>query len=220
MKGDWRPAAELWAELGISPLPEGTRRCAQPPYDTLPIERSEIPTGILLSRRADAWIREEQVEDVALPLYEGRMIGQFDFSQKGWVSGKGRTAVWRDIDWSEKVIEPQYPLGQPRLSLPTKARRGPRSHTCELALRPMPNHDFDLPAWRSGRRQRLLLRSEGRSTRIACVVSGVLSSFAFDLVIRQRLGGLNVSEFVMVEAPLPIRTPRRASRPQRTLCQA
>ena len=34
-----------------------------------------------------------------LPLYEGRMIGQFDFSQKGWVSGKGRTAVWREIPW-------------------------------------------------------------------------------------------------------------------------
>jgi hypothetical protein len=28
--------------------------------------------------------------DVALPFYEGRMIGLFVFSQKGWVSGKGR----------------------------------------------------------------------------------------------------------------------------------
>ena len=40
--------------------------------------------------RADAWIRESEIEDTALPLYEGRMIGQFDFSEKGWVSGKGR----------------------------------------------------------------------------------------------------------------------------------
>ena len=46
--------------------------------------------------------------DVLLPLYEGRMIGQFDFSKKGWVSGKGRTAVWRDIPWAKKVIEPQF----------------------------------------------------------------------------------------------------------------
>jgi len=37
----------------------------------------------------------KQVEDIALPLYEGRMIGQFDFSQKGWVSGKGRKAEWQ-----------------------------------------------------------------------------------------------------------------------------
>ena len=32
-------------------------------------------------------------DEIALPLYEGRMVGQFDVSQKGWVSGKGRSAV-------------------------------------------------------------------------------------------------------------------------------
>ena len=32
---------------------------------------------------------------LAFAFYEGRMIGQYDNSQKGWVSGKGRTAVWR-----------------------------------------------------------------------------------------------------------------------------
>jgi len=83
-------------------------RCAQPPYDSLPIPRADIPQGIILSREADAWIREDRIEDTALPLYEGRMIGQFDFSQKGWVSGKGRTAVWRDIPWDRKQIEPQF----------------------------------------------------------------------------------------------------------------
>src|SRR5208283_2931959 len=36
------------------------------------------------------WIGPER--DLALPLYEGRMIGQYDVSQKGWVEGKGRTA--------------------------------------------------------------------------------------------------------------------------------
>ena len=105
LKGDWRPIDELWAELGTQPLPEGDIRCAQPPYDRLPIPRADIPAGIVLSREADAFIREGAVEDVALPLYEGRMIGQFDFSQKGWVSGKGRSAVWRDIDWSSKRLE-------------------------------------------------------------------------------------------------------------------
>ena len=46
--------------------------------------------------------------DVALPFYEGRMIRQFDCSQKGWVSGKGRTAVWREIPFDQKRIEPQF----------------------------------------------------------------------------------------------------------------
>jgi len=52
------------------------------------------------------WLNAEN--EVAIPLYEGRMIGQFDFSKKGWVSGKGRGAKWRWIDWSDKVIEPQF----------------------------------------------------------------------------------------------------------------
>ena len=46
--------------------------------------------------------------DVALPFFEGRMIGQFDCSQKGWVSGKGRTAIWREILFDDKRFEPQF----------------------------------------------------------------------------------------------------------------
>ena len=84
-------------------------RCAQPPYDRLPVPRVAIPAGIVLSRNGTEWIWEGAgVEDVALPLYEGRMIGQFDFSEKGWVSGKGRAAVWREIPWERKQIEPQF----------------------------------------------------------------------------------------------------------------
>jgi hypothetical protein len=108
LKGDWRPISELWKELEIEPLPDGERRCAQPPYDRLPIPRVDIPYGIFLSREADAWLKEQSIEDIALPLYEGRMIGQFDFSQKGWVSGKGRGAIWEEIPWSIKNVHPQY----------------------------------------------------------------------------------------------------------------
>jgi hypothetical protein len=50
------------------------RRCAQPPYDSLPIPRADIPAGITLSRDADAWVREDKTEDIALPLYQGKMI--------------------------------------------------------------------------------------------------------------------------------------------------
>jgi hypothetical protein len=40
-------------------------------------------------------LKVENIEDVLLPLYEGRMIGQFDYSQKCHLSGSGRTAVWQ-----------------------------------------------------------------------------------------------------------------------------
>ena len=128
IKGDWRPIEELWRELRIDPsrvvplAPECERRiaepdvqrtdwrvrCAQPPYDRLPIPRADIPAGIVLSREGDAWVKDIGVSDVALPLYEGRMIGQFDFSEKGWVSGTGRSARWGDVPWGCKEVRPQY----------------------------------------------------------------------------------------------------------------
>ncbi|HBJ33847.1 MAG TPA: hypothetical protein DDZ51_03585 [Planctomycetaceae bacterium] len=49
---------------------------------------------------------------VSLPICEGRTIGQFDFSTKGWVSGTGRSAVWDDLDWNGKKVNPQFLMGR------------------------------------------------------------------------------------------------------------
>jgi hypothetical protein len=35
------------------------------------------------------------------------MLGQYDFAEKGWVSGRSRQAVWREVSWERKVIEPR-----------------------------------------------------------------------------------------------------------------
>ena len=61
---------------------------------------------------ADGWAHEDYIKEIALPLYEGRMIGQFDFSQKGWVSSKGRGSVWHEISFDKKVIEPQFAISR------------------------------------------------------------------------------------------------------------
>ncbi|MGE0446222.1 MAG: hypothetical protein AB7P99_13415 [Vicinamibacterales bacterium] len=76
--------------------------------DSRPVEEHPAEVGWIRLADGSVVVQEDAIEDVALPLYEGRMIGQFDFSEKGWVSGKGRSAVWRDIPWSGKKIEPQY----------------------------------------------------------------------------------------------------------------
>lgn len=57
-------------------------RCAQPPYDSLPISRADIPAGIILSRDADAWIKEDRIEDTALPLYTGKMMNLFQWNSQ------------------------------------------------------------------------------------------------------------------------------------------
>lgn len=200
--GKWRRIAELWHELNVKPLAEGERRMAQPPYDTLPIPRVDIPAGIILSRDATHWIREEEVEDVALPLYEGRMIGQFDFSQKGWVSGKGRSAVWKDIPWEQKVIEPQflmakldylanshcmyYPkLAHMRVGSATNSRS---AAACPVSL--VPTSDTTAIFYK-------------HSWRFAASLAGVFNSFVFDYITRKRLVGLHLDHHVFAQNPLP-----------------
>jgi len=182
-------------------------RCAQPPYDALPVPRAEIPAGVVLSREGDAWVREDEIEDVALPLHEGRMIGQFDFSQKGWVSGKGRSAVWREIQWERKVIEPQFliavsdavasgktylasKIAYMRIGSSTNSRSATATY---LSASPAGDSVF------------FFVPKEPEFPR-PFIASGVLSGLAYDFGVRQRLGGLNLSEFVMTETAMPYPT--------------
>ena len=83
-------------------------RCAPPPYDGLPIPRAWIPPGVALSREGDAWIRDPDVQDVALPFVQGAMLNQFDFCQKRWLSGTGLQARWAPVGWNPKTVDPQF----------------------------------------------------------------------------------------------------------------
>jgi type I restriction-modification system DNA methylase subunit len=48
--------------------------------------------------------------DQGLPLFEGRMIDTYDYRAKGYVSGRGRSAVWDDLPFGSpgKRIQPQW----------------------------------------------------------------------------------------------------------------
>lgn len=157
--------------------------------------------GLVLSRDGAQALQVDDIEDVALPLYEGRMVGQFDFSEKGWVSGKGRSAVWRDLTWTEKRLEPQYLMGRtaalengmllgwknPILNIGSATNS--RSVIASL-IREFPcNHSLNPITF-------------GRP-RLSLCAPGVMNSFVFDYDVRQRLGGLNLSFFVLDESVFP-----------------
>ena len=89
-----RLARGHWLKPGDVARTDWRLRCAQPPYDRLPVPRARIPAGVILSREGDAWIREDDVRDVALPLYQGIMIQPFVPSARGWISGTGLRAKW------------------------------------------------------------------------------------------------------------------------------
>jgi hypothetical protein len=45
-----------------------------------------------------------------LPLYEGRLVHQYDHAAKAYLSGEGRGAKWDDLSFEEKQIVPHYRL--------------------------------------------------------------------------------------------------------------
>ena len=232
IKGPWKPMDELYAELGVSSLPEGERRVAQLPYDRLPIPRSDIPEGIVLSREADFYIHEgdipivkftnssgkvlkikqgrgKEAEDieiegqaVALPLYEGRMIGQFDFSQKGWVSGKGRGAVWRIIPFELKVIEAQF-LTQEEVISKFANSNIYYSRAEIMRITSATNMRTIIGSMISG------VAGEAntpilapKSNDLTPHLLSILNSFVFDFQMRKRIGGLTADWHYLEQAAI------------------
>ena len=149
--------------------------------------------------------------EVALPLYEGRMIGQFDFSEKGWVSGKGRTAKWREIPFDAKTIEPQYLMTESDLSEHSESSMRPKlafmditSATNARTMIAVLNHDVPF-----GNSAPTLTLSDQPLDRLMCL-AGMCNSIAFDFAVRQRAGGLHLNWFIIEECPIaaiPMRGP-------------
>ena len=210
--GPERRAAEArlvhghWLKPGDVARTDWRLRCAQPPYDRLPVPRAKIPPGVILSREGDAWIEEGEIRDVALPFYEGRMIGLSDFSQKGWVSGRGRQAVWREIPWERKQIEPQFLMarGDYALGLGTVSERGLKlaimditssTNARTMIVAPV----VDLPC---GNKTPILMPSSvGTAQRIDLIAFA--ASVVFDWTVRQRLSGTTLNWHIVESLPLP-----------------
>ena len=161
----------------------------------------ERPQGLILSADGTSGIKLDEVEDIALPLYEGRMISQFDFSEKGWVSGKGRSAVWRDIPWENKVIEPQFLMSQTNF-IDSEAFKGLKVGFLDIGSSTNSRSMFlslikSVPC---GNTVPTLQSFSKKSEMIA--LGGILNSITYDFTLRCRLGGIHLNYFVIEETPL------------------
>ncbi|HNX50097.1 MAG TPA: hypothetical protein PKL08_08040 [Thermoanaerobaculaceae bacterium] len=223
LKGDWRPIGELWAELGVDPsdvVPidpaceaeiaargadvqrtSWRRRCAQPPYDALPIPRASIPEGIILSRGADGWIREERIDDAALPLWQGVMIYGLSTNAAAYQGGAGHRAQWlRHINYTEEVL-PQFLLRDKDLPAEKRAHN--------IGFRALSNATNErtfvtglLDRFPCGNSVGILTTERGLIPQLfGTAISG---SFVFDWILRQRIVGTNVNSFFLWESPWPI----------------
>jgi hypothetical protein len=157
--------------------------------------------------REGGYVHEGAVEDVALPLYEGRMIGQFDFSEKGWVSGKGRGAVWREIPWEEKRVEPQYCMSRVVFETARNEDGTPR------AIRGLKLGFMDVSSSTNSRTMVCALVADHPCGNKVPVLSTpfrgsllmVLGATSYDYLLRVRFGGLSLNSYILHETALPSR---------------
>ncbi len=70
--------------------------------------------------------------DLYLPLFEGRMIHQFDHRAKGYQSGQGRSAIWEDFFWTAKQIRPQFYMLENDFRLHRPERQFYRAGFCHV----------------------------------------------------------------------------------------
>lgn len=185
------PALPKWQKDGF--VPDIYGRWIKPAA----VQEFVMPTPGWIPLLHGGYVHEAEIEEIALPLYEGRMIGQFDFSQKGWVSGKGRTAVWRDIPFDNKVIEPQYLLAVQNIAdfRPKICFMDICSATNARTMYATPLHD--VPCGHSAP----TLQCEHLSTALS--LSSVANSFVYDSLLRNRVGGLHLTLNYLEETALP-----------------
>ncbi|MBD2110358.1 MULTISPECIES: Eco57I restriction-modification methylase domain-containing protein [Cyanophyceae] len=159
-------------------------------------------SGVILSADSREAIHVNEVEDVALPLYQGVMIHQFNFSRKGWVSGTGLRAIWRDIPFEEKCLEPQFLIGVENYSENSKNSRGLRVSFRDIA-RSTDERTFissllpDLPCG-----NKVPILSATSPTPRNLELCSLINSFTFDFSLRSRLGGTSLNYFIVAELPL------------------
>jgi hypothetical protein len=198
LKGNWQPIAELWDALGVT-FPEGfTSRSAQPPYDKIPIPRKDIPAGIIISRFADEWIREEEIEDVSLPLYEGKMI----WIQK-WAYDENNISESKSFSF----LNPNYLLSSSNYNL--KSSCTPKVTIRDIA-RSTDKRTFIscvIPQFPCGHLVGILNPDRKFSNKISHL-SNALSSIVSDWVIRLKLTGTHMSWHIIEMHPIPINLAR------------
>ncbi|GER89613.1 hypothetical protein KDW_37750 [Dictyobacter vulcani] len=139
----------------------------------------------------------------ALPLYEGRMIGAFDPSEKGWISGRGRRAVWQDIPFTHKRIQPQYLMALATYQASGKALSGNKIGFMDIcsASNTRSMYASMLHGFPCGNVIPVLQPANTDIASVAALAAN-LNSFVYDYALRCRLSGLHLNYFIIAETPL------------------
>lgn len=196
------PPRPAWEAQGYRPDEYGRLLKGKWREEILRALRWEVAPGIVLSQDGKAWINKADIEDVALPLYQGRMIWQYDFAAAGHTSVGAARPNWQLISWNEKAIYAQYFIPEVAVSLGAPSALEPR-----IVFRDVQNATNQrtmistvLPGFPCGNKVPIL-RSGDLSRDLSSLP--VLNSFPFDRILRMKMNQNSVNWFYVAELPIP-----------------
>lgn len=200
------PPRPKWEERGY--VPDEYGRWIKFKGRPNPNQSTPAPGWIRL-RDGSGAVDESEIEDIALPLYQGAMIQQFDFVASRYSGGSGHGVRWEPLSWTEKQFGPQYlmsgtharnggvTLGQDRIAYRYIANpTNQRSMIASLVV-----------AFPSGHTVGIMRTTRSRASRPLLSLSSVLNSFVFDWLLRTAFSGsggagaLDPSKFTDLAVP-------------------
>lgn len=142
-----------------------------------------------------------------LPVFEGRMIDAYDYRAKGYVSGRGRSAVWEDYPFGSpaKRIQPQWRITEDRI--PEKLADRIYRYRAVFGDVASPTNQRGLIAGLlpghvvSGHTVPTIEFSDA-DIRYLLLWIGVANSFAIDFLVRTKVS-LHMSYTIMDSIPFP-----------------
>jgi len=142
-----------------------------------------------------------------LPVFEGRMVDQYDYRAKAYVSGRGRAARWDDLPFGspEKAIVPQWRV--PRDKIPAKL--GDRTNQYRVAWNDVASPEYGRslkaalipPAVIGGDTVPNLVFDDGFEWLYMPYLAAA-NSLCFDALTR-RLVSLHLKYYIMDALPFP-----------------
>ncbi len=165
------------------------------------------PQGLILSADGNRAININDVDDVALPLYQGIMIGQMEVNRARWISGSGNQAVWEKNLRPGSPYEPQFLISKESVlsNYPNALRMRYLMRNIARTTDSRTMIGSPAPGFAAG--HSLAALSVEISSFLQVVGLGsFLSSFVFDWCVRQRLAGTNLSWVFLEELPIPPRS--------------
>lgn len=147
-------------------------------------------------------------EPPGAPVYEGRMVAQYDHRAKGYRSGRGRSADWEEISFSDpgKSIQPQWWIPEDRV--PGKLQKRYRQYRigfCDVAS---PTNERSLvatlipPGCIAGDKVPTLVFPDAPGIGPLLAWVAVANSFVMDSLVRRKIS-LKMSYTVVDSLPFP-----------------